>query len=345
MNQTKTLTQWAISQIKTNYPDDIALLVGIHGHSVNNDEHGECFDYFIPATERGNELAQTFIIDGIGYDLYPRSWECTEKTARLEDTATLVLANAKILYSRSPEDEARFWGLREQLFANLANPAFTYRRALELLNIAMDLYRTLVFEDQVGQVRMAAGLIVHYLTLAVTYLNGTYEKEWGRGALPHLMGLECVPQNFVAYYQDLLAETCIDKLKKLSEDLIATTRRFLAHYTPPAAAANTQLNFQDLADWYQEVSQWWRRIKYHCDKGDRDAAFQEAVNLQSELNIIQTEYGLKEMDLTGSYQPDNLSLLAARSQELEDYILKEMESHGVQLKKYDSLQSFLAQYE
>lgn len=52
------LTKWVINKIENEYKDDIALLVGIKGHSTNGDGHGECFDFFVPATERGNELAE-----------------------------------------------------------------------------------------------------------------------------------------------------------------------------------------------------------------------------------------------------------------------------------------------
>ena len=92
----KKLTDWAINKINREYPEDVALLVAVEGHSVNGDGHGLSFDFFVPATERGNSLAQTFIIDGIGYDLYPRSWERTERTAALDDPATLCLGNAQI---------------------------------------------------------------------------------------------------------------------------------------------------------------------------------------------------------------------------------------------------------
>jgi hypothetical protein len=121
------LTEWVINKIKNEYADDVALLVAVEGVSVNGDGHGEPFDYFVPATERGNELSQTFIIDGVGNDLYPRSWERTRRTADLEDLATLCLGNAKILYSRSKEDEEKFEKLRERLFENLANDGFVYK--------------------------------------------------------------------------------------------------------------------------------------------------------------------------------------------------------------------------
>lgn len=104
----KQLTEWVIHKIKTEYIDDIALLVAVEGASIGGDGHGEPFDYFIPSTPRGNELAQTFIIGSVGSDLYPRSWERTERTADLDDLTTPCLGNAKILYARSKEDVEHF---------------------------------------------------------------------------------------------------------------------------------------------------------------------------------------------------------------------------------------------
>ena len=48
MSKLHPLTKWVIEKIEADYKDDIALLIGIKGHSTDNDEHGECFDYFIP---------------------------------------------------------------------------------------------------------------------------------------------------------------------------------------------------------------------------------------------------------------------------------------------------------
>jgi hypothetical protein len=84
----KELTNWAITQIQNKYKDDVALLIAISGHSLEDDCHGECFDYFVPANENGNMLAQTFIIDGVGHDLYPRSWERIRNMAEFKDDFT-----------------------------------------------------------------------------------------------------------------------------------------------------------------------------------------------------------------------------------------------------------------
>lgn len=340
--KTNQLTKWAINKIKTEYPDDVALLIGLEGHSVNNDGHGECFDYFVPATERGNQLSQTFIINGIGHDLYPRSWERIERTASLDDTATLTLGNAQILYSRTKEDEERFLALKSQLNENLRDKAFVYRKALENLNIAMDLYRTMMFEDRLYKVRMSLGFIHHYLSLSVTFLNGTYSKDWREGVIPELAKLNELPNNFTAYYRSILMAKGVSDLKSLAHLLISDTRSFIAQHKPTQLNPPHNTDFTGLANWYQELSLTWRRLRYYCDTQNLDAAFVDSCNLQNELNIMGEEFGLKEMDLMGSFDFADLTLLHKRSTELEKYIVAEIESHGVKIKSYETIEEFLS---
>jgi hypothetical protein len=340
---TQKLTEWAINKIKNEYIDDVALLVAVEGHSVNGDGHGECFDYFIPATDRGNELSQTFIINGIGYDLYPRSWERTERTANLDDRATICLGNAKILYSRTKEDEDRFNAIRKRLYDNLNNKEFTYKKALENLNIAMDLYRTVMFEEELYKVKMAVGYINYYLSLAVAYLNGTFFKNWKDGQLPELLTLKTVPENYIEYFKAVINTKNANELKSLAHLIISTTRRFVASHKTVVTTAQCNSNFADLASWYQELCLTWRRLRYYCDINDSDAAFKDACNLQNELSIVSEEFGLRKMDLLGCFDAANLSELINRATELEKYIVSEIESHGVKLKKYDTLDAFLSE--
>jgi len=339
---TNQLTNWAISKIKEEYPEDVALLIALEGHDVDGDGHGKCFDYFVPATDRGNELSRTFIINGIGYDLYPRSWERTERTAALEDEVISCLGSAKILYSRSEADTARFEAIRQQLFANLADKTFVYQKALEKLDTAMDLYRTLMFESRAYQVRMAVGYIAHYLSEVVTFLNGTYTKDRSDGMLPHLRGLTKLPDSFLAYYEAILRTQSESDLKNLAYLLISTTRGFIQAYKPEKADTADSLDFANLADWYQEISLWWRCLYYFCRIGNADAAFIEACQLQSELNIISQEFKLPEMDLLGAYDASNLAALNTRAAEWEQAIITAVEAHGCSINRYDSFETFLA---
>ncbi len=358
-NTTQKLTEWAINKIKTDYPDDVVLLIAVEGNSVNGDRHGECFDYFVPATERGEELSLEVIINGIGYDLYPRTWERTERTANLDDRGTLCLGNAKILYSKSPEQENRFLALRQKLFDNLADTDFTYKKALERLDVAMDLYRTMMFEDALYKVRMASCFVVDYLSEAVAYLNGTYHTDFGRYRsvfgkrqceLPEEEELSksCaeakeLPESFIEYSNAVINAKTADELKNLSHLLISVTRRFIAGHKPVQTHPMINNNFTDLANWYQELSLIWRRLRYYCDIADVHQAFAVACYLQRELMVVEKEFGLAEMDLLGCYQAENLTELKNRSIEFEKYIVDEIENHGVKINKYDTVEDFLAQ--
>ena len=337
---TSKLTQWVINKIKTEYPDDVALLVAVEGASTNGDGHGEPFDYFVPATERGNELAQTFIIGGVGNDLYPRSWERMERTANLDDRATLCLGDAKILYARSKEDEERFETIRQKLFDNLADPAFTYKKALENLDVAMDLYRTMMFEERHWKVRCLAGYIHNYLKISVACLNGTYWKSWHWGVLAGMSEWKELPERFAEYYQAILSATTTGELKSLAHLLIASSRQFIARYKPERDAKKTP-NYKWLADWYQELRTTWNRLFYFCEANDSDAAFVDACNLQNELSIIAEEFGLDEMDLLGCFDVQSLEPLSKRAAELEQAIIKVVENQNIVIRKYDSLEAFL----
>jgi len=337
----KKLTEWVINKIKTEYPDDVALLVAVEGSSVNDDGHGEPFDYFVPATERGNELSQTFIIGGVGNDLYPRSWERTERTANLEDLATLCLGDAKVLYARTKEDEERFEAIRQKLFDNLADPVFTYKKALENLDVAMDMYRTMMFEDRLWKVRCLAGFIHHYLKISVACLNGTYWKEWHNGVFPAIAEWKALPDRFGEYYQAILDASSSGELKNISHLLISSTRLFIAQYKPESASGESP-NYQWLAEWYQELRTTWNRIYYYCTEKNADAAFTDACNLQNELSIIAEEFKLDEMDLLGCFDSQNLEALSVRAAEIEKIIISVIENQGITIKNYDTLEAFLA---
>ena len=341
-NATKRLTEWVINKIKTEYPEDVALLIAVDGASVNWDGHGEPFDYFVPATERGNDLEQTFIIGGVGNDLYPRSWERTARTASLDDRASQCLGKARILYSRSKEDEERFLAIKQKLFDNLADPVFTYRKALQNLDLAMDLYRTMMFEERLFKVRALAGFVHYYLTISVACLNKTYIDEWQSGLVPVIEKWKELPERFIEYYEAMLGASTIGELRSLSHLLIASTRQFIAKYKPASAAGKEAPDYTWLAGWYEELRTTWNRIYHYCAVKNSDGAFIDACNLQNELNIVGEEFSLDEMDLLGCFDANNLKPLSLCAEELEKVIISVIENSGLKIRRYDTLDEFLA---
>ena len=336
---TKKLQNWAINKIKSEYSNDISLLVAVDGISVNSDGHGKCFDYYIPVTDRGNELSCTFIIDGVGYDLYPRSWERCACTANLDDNAAFLLLNAKTVYSRSTQDTEKFEQYRKQLNENLNNKDFMYRKALEKLDTAMGFYQTLMFEEQFQKALTGLGFIEHYMAVVTFLLNGKV-YSWWRAYYDELLQLPAIPNNFAEYHKTMLSVNSVEECRNLAHLLIATTRKFVAAHKP-SSVVRAKTPDAGLADWFCEMSLQWNRIYHYCAVGDADSAFGDAIILQSELNAIGSEYGLADVDLLSSFDIANLAAFSARAKEIAERIKGILAANGVRLHNYSNVEEFL----
>jgi hypothetical protein len=142
------LDNWAITKIKTEYKDDVQLLIGHNSYRLPGDAELAQISFFFPATDKAYELAKTFIIGGIGYDLFPMSWERIERMTELEEDNASCVGDAVILYFRTEQDKERFLELQHRLKEHLSDPQFTLRKALEKVSVAMELYQTMMFEDE-----------------------------------------------------------------------------------------------------------------------------------------------------------------------------------------------------
>ncbi|MDE7274071.1 MAG: nucleotidyltransferase domain-containing protein [Lachnospiraceae bacterium] len=74
------VVKWILNKVRTEYANDVSLVL-IYGSYVNGTANSksdvDC--YYIPKSENGYDLAVDFIIEGVGYDIFPISWESVEK--------------------------------------------------------------------------------------------------------------------------------------------------------------------------------------------------------------------------------------------------------------------------
>ena len=346
------LTDWVINKINKEYKDDVALLLAVHGHNTADDGHGVSFDYFVPATERGNELAETFIIDGVGYDLYPRSWERLEDSVMLNDMP-IAIDGAEILYARSDEDRERFLNLQRKLRDNLNDSKFVYAKALEYMDKALEIYRSLIFEDRLYRVRSEAGYIHYELTKAVAVMNHSYAQEPifsqdqacdnnPDSRIYHCPEMKQVPEGFFENAARLLTEKDSETIKEVVYSLLKATRKFILEREPvEEPRILNEVDYRDFADWYRELSLTWRRIRYYCENDMTELAYCDALYLQEELLYIAQEYRIEEMNLLDAFDRDDLSKLKERANALEKRILEILADHNISVKSYESVEEFL----
>jgi len=344
MKQKRALADWAARKIETEYRDDVCLLLGRWACHFDRDEEELDFHYYIPATSRSNGLALTFIIDGIGYDLFPMSWERVERMAEVRGDSPVNLDNAVILYARNEDDRRRFASLQARLRANLQNPHFMYNRALEALAAAMQVYRDMLFEENLSTVRESAGYICIDTASVIAFTNGQYMEYPDRqDQITALRSMKNVLAGFTDLNERIIRAGTADEQKKLCHDIIAMTRRFLDENDKNAVRRTSAPDFSELAIWYQELSYTWRRVYYWCDRNNPVNAYVWCCYLQNEVDRVGAEFGIADLDIFSAFDADDLPTFRRRAEYVEQQIIAAIEAHGATIESYPSVEEFLRQ--
>lgn len=343
-NIDQELISWAVGKIEKEYKEDVALLIGQKGGcKIPTDEQKIAFDFYVPCTNRGYQLAQTFIIEDMGYDLFPMSWERLEGIADLNETITFALAKGEVIYARTKEDEERFLGIQARLRQRLADPNYRRNKALTQLDVAMDIFKTLAFDQEMSHIRKGAGGIIQYLSMAIATYNGTYlGRSYGCGQyVGEVTKLENKPIQYEALCEAIICSKTKRDIKEKIYELIQKTRNFFA-LTKLNVSEEENQNLEELGAWYYEARYTFRRLEYFCQEKDYISAYEIGCYLQIEFDAIQEEYGLKIMDLMGAFDWEDLTTLAVRAKTLENYIVETLKAGNIDLKVYKDLEAFLA---
>lgn len=335
MDTEKLVTRWVLDTVKEKYQEDIALVVG---HStLRIDAKEQAISYFVPITDRGRQFAQTFILEGIGFDIWGIEWERLEQFAELNEYNVTVLADAQLLYARTPEDKARFEALQKRQRENLADPIHQRANALEAFQQAKQIYFEMLFAKG-GDVKMGAGFVLDYLARAVCFQQGGFFHRSQTDQAAELMQLGQVPEGFLELYNTVIRQKEEQKQKQQCYELICLVEAYL---TRPEKKMPIERNFQDLADWYGELSYTWLRLRHYSAAGDVTRTFMWGAMLQTELNSVCEDFGLEKMDLMQAFDPEDLTVFASHADELEQQMRIAITAGGGVIREFASREEFL----
>lgn len=335
----KFVTEWVINTIIEAYVDDIALVVS---HStLQIDNMARQISYFVPITKKGEEFAQTFILEGVGYDIWCVPWERLEKFASLEEYNITCLADSEVLYARTERERARFEDLKKKLADNLADSRRVRVRALQSYEQAKDIYLEMLFASG-SDVKLGAGYILDYLARSIAFANNSYFKRSQTDQLNELRGMKNVPEEFPRLYEKTLFEKDEAQQKKDCYELICLTRKYLEENGMANGGKEPcERNYQDLADWYGELSYTWLRIRHYVQADDRTKVYMWGVYLQSELNHVCGDFGLDKMELMAHYDADDMRAFAECADKLEQRIREIIVDGGGRIREFANKEEFL----
>lgn len=325
------VTQWVLDTVKKDYAQDIALVAAHNTLRLDGANEPPRMSYFVPITDRGRRFAQTFILGEEGFDIWGIEWARLERFAALEEYNLTCLADASLLYARTQADADRFAALQQTLWANLADPQQRRAHALACLNEAKQLYLQLQFA-QGGDAAMYAGYLLDDLARALCFAQGGIFHAAQTDQLAELRRLGPLPEGFAEGYARLPYTVDAAGRCDLCHSLIALVENWLRPTPPPAR----EHNFQDLADWYAELSLTWLRIRRLAAAGDVTKVYMWGCMLQNELNTVCQDFGLEKMDLLSAFRPQDLGAFAAHADALEAEMRRRIQNGGGHIRQYRS---------
>ncbi len=342
MKNREAVTNWVLDQVKNEYRDDIALVVS--HTTLRIDENEKAMSYFVPITKRGREFARTFILDGEGFDIWGIEWERLEQFARLEEYNITCLADGEILYARTEADRDRFEELQSLQAKYLKDDVMMRKCALEAYEQAKNIF----LETTLGKgsdVKLGAGYVLDYLARAIAFTNHSYFKKSQTDQMNELREMANVPDGFSELYRKVIVERSDEEQKKLCYEMMMLVQDFLKQnaigQNCVADTTSAEHNFQDLADWYAELSYTWLRIRVYSDRKDILKTYMWGIVLQEELNHVCADFDLEKIDLMSAFDAQDLTGFADHANELEVQIRDVIQEHGGIIREYHSAEELL----
>lgn len=345
------IIDWIEKRVKNEYSDDIALIL-LYGSYVNKTANAksdvDC--YFIPRTEKGYQFAADFIIQDIGYDIFPMNWERVEGIANLKETLLPCVGDVKILYYHSPEELDRFKKIQKQLRDNLYDRAYTGKIAKEKFECACKLYFQLENNSQMMKVRLLAGNMIMTLADAAAVYNQDYFHFGLKKQYEDLHRFENIPPNFIREYDNVIKSEEMEEIKEHCKNLIKEFSDFTGWEFAEnaqnraekitAAEENKNTDFYFLARLYEEISSTFNKIYICAETGNYILAYLSAVCLQGELQEISQEQGIVCYDILSLYNYKDLEKLAVTTRKVEKNLVQMITDGGEKINRFLSFEEF-----
>ncbi len=364
-----------VSHARRAHGEEIAIVAYYGSYAKGTASPTSDLDiFYIPDEGKALSLCTSFVLDGLPYDFWPVSWRMAKEIAHARSrrpwaVSASLIADAKVLYHRSPADLARFEALQAHI-AELTQP----HSGQEMVARALEAFKEPFF--QLGQMRLALaaddepGLrwagrkFLHGAVNCLALVNQTYfSKGWGAN-WPQVLALPQRPADLDGAARTIWSSPDLDRVLAQADRLAGEVRAILrAAQASLAEPGDAQELFRDF---YFFVFEYKHKVLSACQRGDEVAAGSAAFHLQEQIcqfmsklanGFYGTDFNLLG-EYVGPYQeagfPDllqpatrgDLVGLAERVQELDERTRAWFRRRGIDLGILDSpedLRRFLQQ--
>jgi hypothetical protein len=329
------IADYLIEKIKKDYEGDVSL-VHVHGSYFYNDTHSlsDLDIFFVPKTERGYKLGQTFILNGIGCDFWALSWERLERIANHEEQIVSIITDGKILYYHSEEDLERFNKLKETA-NNIIDKEKFKNKGKEIMKDMYKYYFRIINSTDTTEIRKCIIEIIYVLSFSLAQLNCTPIKRGRKYLKNEILAMELIPEDFEYIYEKLFTERDVIKTKQLLYSLILNTEKLFNE-------ESRDTFFNNFNGYYEEMIQSYNKIYHACETGDIYTPLFASVEITSEIEELfeKSNCSYKLPDMIGAYNPNALSGIKEMAKKQQEYFEKILKENEVPIKSFRNIIGF-----
>jgi hypothetical protein len=308
------IAQILVSHAKKVHGGEIGIIAYYGSHAKGTATRTSDLDiYYVPDDGKAGSLSCTFILDSLPYDFWGPPWHMLEEITNARSrrpwavSASLV-ADTKVLYSRSQADLDRFNALKARIQELTQPESRGY-----MVERALDEFRTTLF--QLGQMRLAKTMgdipglhwagwkFVSSAVNCLALVNQTYfSKGWGSNTA-QIMKMEQRPDDLEDLLNGILQPTRSDEMLAHADRLTGEVRVILRSAQDSLAEPSTPQEV--FKDFYYYVHEYKNKVLLACEKSDLLAASSAAFHLQELICVLMNKVSAgffgEDFNLLGEY--------------------------------------------
>jgi hypothetical protein len=292
----------------------------------------------IPKTDRGIEICGTFVLGGIGYDLWPISWKRMERIAAIATPITSILMDSKVVFYAANADLARYMGLREKVDLALKDDHRRLKISRRKLQRLQSGYLELLLqEDERHFVRDSIQFAEDSLILLAT-LNGCYVKKGLYNVEQEILDYSEVPAGFQDGVAVILENKDRRAVLSTIENLLCEMRDIVLGHRSDRA------NFDPnkLRGYYEETKSIYNRLLRACAEKNYFRAMCASKTIDEELEALVPDAGLlsKFPSMLTTTRGKDYGRIEEACRTHEQKLLELCESFRIPIARYTDLENF-----
>lgn len=307
-------------------------------------EHSDLDLVLVINDPSGWAVADCFILDGVGFDLYCHSWDRLAQLTTLPHPFVGALLDAEVVHVGDPAALERYLGLRSRLQAVLSAPLQegALARARGHLTRAHEALGRLVTATDMTRLRTMQVRVLEQATFCWYALNRTTADHGVQAVPDDVAGFALLPEAGVALRRALVVARAPDQVREAAVALVTATEQVVERLELQGRPAPTA---DALRGGYEEAwSNWRTKMHRAAEQGDAHLALVTAAAYQEFLDSGRRQLDLPVVDVLGDFDPAELSGSAEAFDRAMATHQEQYASVGLPVRRFARLDDWLADY-